>query len=82
MEFTITTKELEKIYIKMLMNDRNFIMEVMKISGASLRYLDDKYKDDLEIVKTAINSDVRAYEYASERLKNYKEIIALVENNN
>lgn len=64
------------------MNDRNFIMEVMKISGASLRYLDDKYKDDLEIVKTAINSDVRAYEYASERLKNYKEIIALVENNN
>lgn len=68
-------------YIKMVMNDRNFIMEVMKLSGASLRYLDDKYKDDLEIVKYAVTNDIKAYEYASERLKNNREIIELVENN-
>ena len=53
----------------------------MKISGENLKYLDDKYKDDLEIVKYAVTNDIKAYEYASERLKNNREIIELVENN-
>lgn len=68
-------------YIKMLMNDRNFIIEAMKISGENLKYLDDKYKDDLEIVKYAVTNDIKAYEYASGRLKNNKEIMALAEKN-
>ena len=39
----------------MLMNDRNFIIEAMKISGENLKYLDDKYKDDLETINNSID---------------------------
>lgn len=47
----------------------------MKSNGGALRYASPELRDDEEVVNNAIMKDASAMQYASQRLRSYKEFI-------
>lgn len=60
---------------KFMRMDKNISMKAMSMCGTMLQYAPDIIKDDFKIVCAAINNDVNAIIYASNRLKNNKLIL-------
>lgn len=61
-------------------NDKIFVLETVKISGASLKYASEELRNDKEVVLEAVRQKGDywtecALEYASEGLKNDKEVV-------
>jgi hypothetical protein len=55
-------------------------MELVKNDGAFLVYANDSFKDDKDIIITAVKSNINSLIFASERLKNDPEVkIAVLE---
>jgi hypothetical protein len=58
-----------------LKTDRKFALIVLRKNGMFLRFMDNFFKKDKEIVKVAVSKYFGNIEYADESLKNDKEII-------
>lgn len=56
-------------YDEDIINDKEVALALVKKYSLALRDLNDKNRDDEEIVKCAMTGDFRAYDYASNRLK-------------
>ena len=52
-----------------LKKDRDFVMEVVKLSGYELQYASVEFKKDREIVLEAVKNDGKTLKYAFEELK-------------
>lgn len=73
--------DIAKIYIKSnnysnlthisskLKKDKEFILPFIKINGKLLKYVGDNLKEDYDIVKNAMISDLNSLRYASPKLK-------------
>ncbi len=57
-----------------LLKDRSFALEAVKLNGNAIKYL-NLFKDDIEVVRYAIEESSGAFEYISERLRNDKEFV-------
>jgi hypothetical protein len=60
-----------------LKKNRKFATAIINLHDLTLKYLDDTWKDDEEIVKIAIMKSHLEYLHASDRVKNIPEIAAL-----
>lgn len=58
-------------------HDRDLAVAVSKLQGKSLKYLAPEFRDDEEIVYNCVTS-YRAFEFASDRLKNNEEFLMRV----
>ena len=62
-----------------LKNDRNFIMDLIDISGDILGYISENLKDDEKLILYSSSRYGRSFlNYASDRIKNNKEIVMKV----
>lgn len=59
-----------------LMHSKQFNIEIIKRVGFNLYFVFDEFKDDIDVVETAVKNDIRNFEHASKRLKE-NEIIVL-----
>ena len=57
-----------------LHDDRDLMLEAVKIDGQSLYYASENLRDDKEVVLEAVKNKGLIYKYASLRLRNDKEI--------
>jgi hypothetical protein len=58
-------------------NDREFLLEVLKLNGQVLRMLTENFKNDRELVLAAVQSTNDVLQYASEFLKQDIELIKI-----
>ena len=58
-------------------DDKNIVIELLKLNGQQLEYVSNRLKRDKEVVYTAINNDSNAFIYADESLFNDKNFILL-----
>ena len=58
-------------------NTKEDAIKIVKRSGAYLEVLPEKYRDDKEVVKIAVENLSLALEYASDRLKDDEEIVLI-----
>ena len=56
-------------------DNKEFVLEAVKVSGGDLRFASDELKNDKEVVLQAVRRDGEALEYASYELKNDKEVV-------
>jgi hypothetical protein len=65
-----------------MLDDRNFVLELVRIDGGILKYVSSKLRDDYEIVVEAIKQSVLGspFEFASPRLQENKEIVLMASN--
>jgi hypothetical protein len=61
-----------------LKNDKDFILELIKVKGSNLSLLKEEFKDDEEIVWAAIKSEPEIFACASERLRDNDDIVDFV----
>lgn len=59
------------------MCDKKFVLELVKISGRTLQYAYEPFRDDEEVVLEAVTS-YRAFEFASNRLKHNEDFLVRV----
>lgn len=52
-----------------LMDDPEFVRELVAVSGRTIKYANERFRDDEEMVLLSLNS-YRAFEFASSRLRN------------
>lgn len=52
-----------------LQSDVEFVKKAVSVNGLALAYVQDKFKDNINVVLSAVNSNQKALEYATERLK-------------
>ncbi|EFC48718.1 predicted protein [Naegleria gruberi] len=57
-----------------LLNDRRFILEIVRHSGLLLEFVGESLKNDREIVLTALNQDPNAFRFVGEDLLKNEEI--------
>ena len=79
-EKKIISKSYEDIlkYVdKDILDDRDFILELVKNNGLVLCNLDEKYKKDYEIVLSAVNNNGLALASADDKFKKDKELITI-----
>lgn len=60
--------KLERVRNKTIITDRSLLKEVVLHNGIFFKYADSKYKNDEEIILTAIKNDVEALKYADKNL--------------
>ena len=53
-------------------DNRQYVLQAVKTKGKLLEFAIPQFQDDEEIVKTALQQDGEAMEFASNRLKNNK----------
>lgn len=58
-----------------LKEDREFVLEMLKINGLVLEYVSPEFQADRELVLEAVKQNVSALEYASPKLKADREFI-------
>lgn len=58
--------------------NREEALNLVKRDGMKLRFFSQEYKDDIELVRTAINNNAMAFQYASDRLKSNFKIVTTV----
>ena len=58
-------------------NDRDFLLEVLKLNGQVLRMLTENFKNDRELVLLAVQSTNDVLQYASEFLKQDAELLKI-----
>jgi hypothetical protein len=58
-----------------LKNDRELISYLVTRNAENLRVVDNKFKDDEEIVWAALKTNANSFEYASKRLKDNDDIV-------
>jgi CxxC motif-containing protein len=56
-------------------NDKEMLIEIVKIHGRNLIYASDRLKNDKDVVLQAIETHAYSIEYASEEMKNNKEVV-------
>ena len=59
----------------MFLNNKNFFLEIVRINGLNLEFIPKIFKNDKEIVLTAIINNSNAFIFASDKLKDNKEIV-------
>jgi len=59
-------------------NDRNTVLELVKINGNNIRLLKRAFKDDEEIVLAALKSRPNTFQYINKRFKENDEMVQLV----
>ena len=52
------------------MDNKQIILYIIKNNGLLLKFVNDKFKDDIEIVNIAIANNGNAIKFASSRLQN------------
>jgi hypothetical protein len=57
--------------------EKNEAIAIVKKNGLELEHLSDQWKDDLDVVLVAVKQNFTAEEFASERLQNHPEIMAM-----
>lgn len=57
---------------------RASLMDIVRVTGIELKHAPLVYRDDREIVTTAIRSDLNAFKYASYNIQDDKEIVLSV----
>lgn len=62
--------------------DKEFVMEVVKIYGKALQYASKGLQNDREVVLEAMKKDLYAFNYASKALQNDEKLLAMYESNN
>lgn len=58
-----------------LLLDKQFNIDIIKNLGFNLYFIDNKFKDDIEVVNAAVNKDIRYLEHASERIRKNEQYI-------
>lgn len=56
-------------------DDKNFVIEAVKVNGASLVFASERLRNDAEVAKIAIENDMNAFQYASENLRSNKDLV-------
>ena len=72
-----TNNEKDAIYRKIsdrLKNKRNVIVESLKNIGMVFKYIPTEYKNDTEIIKTAMNSNYRVFDILDDQHANSQEL--------
>lgn len=59
---------------KHLLSNKRIVLETIKQDGDNLYLLSDEMRDDFDIVEAAIKDSYYSIQYASDRLKNSKDI--------
>ena len=57
--------------------DKNKAIDIVFKKGKDLDLLPEEFKDDKDVVKTALKNDGEAMEFVSDRLKDDKELVLL-----
>lgn len=73
----LTNNEKDAIYRKIsdrLKNKRNVIVESLKNTGMVFKYIPTEYKNDTEIIKTAMNSNYRVFDILDDQHANSQEL--------
>ena len=58
-----------------ILEDKNFLLEALKVNGLFLKYLDENYKNKLNFVLAAVKNNGMAIEYASDNYKEDKKVV-------
>ena len=56
-------------------SNREYVLNAVKENGKLLDLADEKFKDDEEIAKIAVNNNPEALEFVSDRLKGDRDIV-------
>lgn len=57
--------------------EKERVLKNLEVNGLALQYVNDKFKDDKDVIKKAVAACGYALEYASKRLQNDKELVLL-----
>jgi hypothetical protein len=63
---------------KILLDDKQFITNLLEKSPSILKYLPETYKKDKDVALKVLNKDIRCFEFIDKSLQSYSELIELV----